>query len=220
MPLTSPDTFAFTSIEFFVHSMQTQKYASTFCKKGLPNYEQLTCELFSHSFATRKLHHASTISSIDTDQKRDIEDRLIGLGIDDNHDRSNTCAPSSIHTPLTPRTISGKKAIDSTSSVHHRSKWLKGKSAADTNSTTLLKFVGAQDRGNNILEQWIAMKSKSPYMIGPSQDGADGANDPYTKCLILMQSMMEEDENAVFLKACKELENAFTQKTFLVMSDA
>lgn len=166
--------------------MQTQKYASTFHKKGLPNYEQLMCKLFSHSFATMKLHHASTISSTDTDQEHDIEDELIGLGIYDSHDPSNTYVPSSTQPPLTPCTISRKRAIDSTSSVHHRSERLKGKSVVDTNSMTLLNFVGAQDRRNNILEQWIAMKRKSSCMTDSNQDGADGTNDPYSKCLFLM----------------------------------
>lgn len=84
----------------------------------------------------------------------------------------------------------------------------------------LLKFVGAQNRHNDILEQRIAMKSKSHGMTGPSEDEYDVANDPYSKCLLLMQSVMQEDDNNVFLKECKELENIFTQKVFLVMIDS
>ncbi|KAB1200390.1 hypothetical protein CJ030_MR0G007456 [Morella rubra] len=189
------------------------------CENGLPNYK-IMCKLFLVSTATEKFYHASTTSPPDTDYERDIKDDLIGSGIDDSHDPSNTSAPSSAQPPLTLPTNSAKSDIDSTSSVHHCNKRSKGNSVADTNSMALLKFVGAQNRHNDILEQRVAMKSKSHGMTGPSEDEYDVANDLYSKCLLLMQSVMQEDDNNVFLKEWKELENIFAQKVFLVMTDS
>lgn len=156
-----------------------------FRKKGLPTYE-LMCGLFSAPISKRKYHHVSTTNLLDTDHEREVEDGLIRLGIDDSHDPSNTGAPSTAQSPSTPHTSLDKRGIDLISNIHHHSKRMKGKSVANTNSTVLFKFVNAQNRHNDILEQWMAMKSKSLGMTSPSKDNASDANDLYSKCLLIM----------------------------------
>lgn len=84
----------------------------------------------------------------------------------------------------------------------------------------LLKFVRAQDRHNDILENWIALQSKVVGISCSSQEGAADSDDPYLKCLLLMQALLGEDEHAVLLKGCKELQNEFMQKAFMIMTDA
>lgn len=81
----------------------------------------------------------------------------------------------------------------------------------------LLKFVDAHDCRNEILEQWIALQSKAARISGSSEGGAGAIDNPYSKCLILMQSLLGEDKHLVFLKGCKELENVFAHKAFMVL---
>ncbi|KAB1220314.1 hypothetical protein CJ030_MR3G019060 [Morella rubra] len=138
-------------------------------KKGLPTYE-LMCGLFSTPISKRKYHHVSTTNLLDTDHEREVEDGLIRLGIDDSHDPSNTGAPSTAQSPSTPHTSLDKRGIDLISNIHHHSKRMKGKSVANTNSTVLFKFVNAQNRHNDILEQWMAMKNAHNVFLRRSKE--------------------------------------------------
>ncbi|KAB1215479.1 hypothetical protein CJ030_MR4G022375 [Morella rubra] len=198
--------------------LSVHKNAASFRKKGLANYELMT-ELFVSSTATGRLKHASPSSPPDTDDECEFERELHELGMEDLHDPPTP--PASATRPPSPtRTNSRKRASDSTSSIHQHSKRSRGKSQADKNSTALLKFVGAQDRRNEILEQWIAIQNKVAGITTSNQVGPDCANDTYSKCLIMMQSILGEDEHAVLLKGCKELESEYAQKAFLVMTEA
>lgn len=122
----------------------------------------------------------------DTDDERDFEDELNGLGIDDSHD-SAVPSPSSTTRPPSPSPInSGKRTTDNSSSMHLRPKQSKGKLRSDTNGMPLLKFVRAQDHRNVILENRIALQSKVVGISCSSQEGAADSDDPYLKCLLLM----------------------------------
>ncbi|KAB1210530.1 hypothetical protein CJ030_MR6G010826 [Morella rubra] len=151
--------------------------------------------------------------------QNEFVEQLLGFGIKDSHGPT-TPPTSATRLPSLTHTNSSKRATDSTSGIHQRSKHSKGKSRADTNSTALLKFVSAQDRQNEILEQWITIQNKACGVAGSSKVGLECIDDSYSECVLLMQSILGEDEIAVFLKGCKELENGFAHKAFLVMSDA
>lgn len=53
------------------------------------------------------------------------------------------------------------------------------------------------------------MQNKATGITGSIQVGPKSVDDPYSKCVLLMPSMLGEDETTMFLKGYKELENVF-----------
>ncbi|KAB1216064.1 hypothetical protein CJ030_MR4G009600 [Morella rubra] len=124
------------------------------------------------------LHHPSPYSPPNTNDEHAFEDQLNGLGIDDNHDPL-VLAPSGAPPPSVAHTNLGRRSTDGSSSVHLCPRHSKGKSHYDTNGM-----------------------SRATGLLCSSEGGADAIDDLYSKCLILMQSLLGEDEHTVFLKGC------------------
>ncbi|KAB1223460.1 hypothetical protein CJ030_MR2G012457 [Morella rubra] len=160
---------------------------------GLANYK-LMCELFSGSTATGLFHRASTASLGDTDDERKFEDELNGLGIDDNHDPP-VPSPFAQRSLSPSRTNSGRRTIDNLSSVHLRPKRSKEKLRSDTNDMALLKLLALRIIATTFSK--IGLHSR-----------------------VELSALFGEDEHAMFLKGCKELENSFKQNVFMIMTDA
>ncbi|KAB1223712.1 hypothetical protein CJ030_MR2G004718 [Morella rubra] len=73
--------------------------------------------------------------------------------------------------------------------------------------------------GNAIMEDWLSTQKQNLVASAPtSAFNAGFLDDPYSHCVNILKDMQRESEEHVFLKGCKELQNEYDQRAFLLMT--
>lgn len=201
--------------------VQTHPDASSFRTKGLANYDLLS-QLFQHNMTKGVYHHSSKATPPNTDDERELEEEMLGMGVSDISGSMQPQQPASMGDGATspPRLQNCicKRGSESTSSMQ-RTKCFKGKASSNAKDTAWIKFVEIADRQNAIMEDWLSTQKQHLVASAPTSAFNVGfLDDPYSHCVNILKDMQCESEEHVFLKGCKELQNEYDQKAFLLMT--
>lgn len=199
--------------------VQTHPDGASFQTKGLANYDLLS-QLFQHNMAKGVYHHSSKATPPNTDDERELEEKMLGMGVSGISGSMQPQQPASVGDGATspPRLQFSKRGSESTSSMQ-RAKCFKGKASSNAKDTAWIKFVGIADRWNAIMEYWLSTQKQ--HLVASAATSAFNAgflDDPYLHCVNILKDMQRESEEHVFLKGCKELQNEYAQKAFLLMT--
>ncbi|KAB1219603.1 hypothetical protein CJ030_MR3G011137 [Morella rubra] len=148
------------SLELMLNGSPSMQHSNCgmFRRRGFLNYKIMS--LLSTGFvATGKYAHACTTSPPNTDEERELEERLNKMEI------SSSCGQSTQQTPSERGTakqsspnipVSRKRGSDGSSSIN-QSKCSKGKFATPAvEDNAMDRFVDIAAKRNNILETWLA----------------------------------------------------------------
>ncbi|KAB1220380.1 hypothetical protein CJ030_MR3G009840 [Morella rubra] len=176
-----------------------------------------------HKYLEHLLHRGCCIIHIsiphpNTDEDRELNNILRGIKASvDTSEASRQLAACDTLQPTT-NAISGGNDSSFT-----RNKRSKGRVELSGNDSALHQFVVIAARGNDILEQWLLVQGHQQQQYSsrktPTSYDSDWLEDAYSKCVRILQGLLKVGEQSRFLKGCKELQNEFVQKVFLLMTD-